>query len=145
MTVHRDGEVATLAFSGGEGRAIRVWEPEKAKAEDGDAGDMEIRFYKKGHTQFIRHGSERPIFRMQVEGNDLFVATGDGFVKQYAVDTLKEVRSYTGLDGWTFAIDVHAGTQRIAAGDFSGRIRIWDTASGDPVTTFVAAPGMRHP
>ena len=131
-----------LAFSAGGGQSIRVWEPEKAKAEDGDAGDMEIRFFRKGHTRFIKHNSNRPVFGLVTWTNHLFAATGDGAVKEYAIDTLEEVRTYMGHSGWVFCLDAHVGIQRVAAGAFSGEVHIWSTVSGKLATSFVAAPGI---
>ncbi|OAI56214.1 hypothetical protein AYO47_09230, partial [Planctomyces sp. SCGC AG-212-M04] len=67
-------------FSAGEGKSIRMWDLEKAREENGSAADMEIRFYKAGHTKFIRHDANQPIFGLAASGTDVFAATGDGFV-----------------------------------------------------------------
>ena len=42
-------------LSAGEGRAIRLWDAEKARAENGTAGDMEKRFSVEGHTRYLDH------------------------------------------------------------------------------------------
>ena len=102
----------------GEGRSVRLWEPEKARAESGDAGDMEERFVKMAHTRFLRHDSKRAAQRLATAGGRLFVATGDGPVKQFDLATLKLGVDLLGSDGWTFCVDAEPATLRVAAGAY---------------------------
>src|SRR4029077_10216456 len=84
-----------LAFSLGKGRSVRVWEPEKAQSESGDARDMEERFRKATHAKFLRHDSKRPAFKIALGGGQAFFATGDGPVKQFDATTLQPTRDHT--------------------------------------------------
>ena len=140
------GDVAFLpdspqAVSVGEGKSVRLWEPEQAQAESGDAGDMEARFAKKAHTQFLSHGSSRPGLRLATAAGRLFVATGDGPVKQFELAKLQPAVDLLGSTGWTFSLDVEPTTLRAAAGAHDGTVRIWDAATGKLTATFIASPG----
>jgi WD40 repeat protein len=106
---------------------------------------MEIRFYKAGHTQFLMHGSEDPVFGLAARGDHLFAGTGDGTVKQFNIETLESVREYAGHHEWVFAVDAHPNAHRVAAGAFNGEVRVWNTQTGELVTRFTAAPGYGSP
>lgn len=129
-------------FSGGEGRSVRVWEAEKAQAENGSASDMEERFSKAGHTRYAYHNAHHAALRLVVNDTHLWVATGDGTIRQFDLATLEPVRDYAGHQDWVLAVDLHAGTKRLASGAFDGEVRVWNIESGEPVTRFLAAPGQ---
>jgi WD40 repeat protein len=129
------------AFSLGEGRALRVWEPEKVKAESGDARDMEARFMKGSHTQFLPHASRRPAYQVAATSSHVLVATGDGPVKDFDLKTGQVAREFSGHAGWVFSLDVHDKTDRIAAGAFNGEVRIWNRSTGEAIARFLASPG----
>lgn len=128
------------AYSVGAGRSIRVWEPEKVAAESGDARDMEERFGKGAHTLFWKHDSQRPGLKLACGGGFLFLATGDGPVKQYSAEDGKLLKEWTGLPGWTYALAVHAPAGRLAAGGRDGVVKVWNLASGECTLTFTASP-----
>lgn len=144
------GDVAFLpgskqAVSVGEGRSVRLWEPEQAQAESGDAGDMEERFAKKAHTQFLPHASKRPGMRLANAEGRLFVATGDGPVKQFDLATLKPGVDLVGSTSWTFCVAVDPKSLQVAAGSYDGTVRVWDAATGKLMATFTASPGYSMP
>jgi len=135
-----------LAFSAGEGTAVRVWEAGKARAENGTAGDMEARFAKKGHTRYIDYGSNRTIYDLCVEEGCVFLAAGDGSVTQFETRTGQHRQDYTGHTDRVFSVAAHAESKRLAAGSFDGEVRIWETGTGRLVSAFKASPGFsRHP
>jgi len=150
---HAVADVAFLpdsprAVSVGEGRSVRLWEPEKAQAESGDAGDMESRFAKQAHTQYLPHGSSRAATKLAVVGSQLFVATGDGPVKRFDLTKLKPgtpLQPEAPLAGsplWTYALAVEPATMRVAAGSHDGTVRVWDATTAEPIATFTASPGF---
>jgi WD40 repeat protein len=130
-----------VAVSAGRGGWIQLWEPEKARDENGTAADMELRFRKVGHARYLEHGFQQEVFAMAVRGGQVFAASADGVVKQFALEALTEVRSYTGHHDWVYALDCDATGAKLATGGYDGEVRIWDTATGTCLTTFKAAPG----
>jgi WD40 repeat protein len=135
-------ESGPLAYSAGGGQWIQVWNPVQAKAESGDAGDMEERFARKGHTRYIPHGFNREIFGLLVHGDQLFATSADGRVKQFDAATLSSVRTYEGHTDWVFALDYDAATHRLTTGAYNGEVRIWDAQTGQSLLSFVAQPGQ---
>lgn len=129
------------AWSAGEGQSARVWEPEKARAESGDARDMEERFRKDTHARLAPHNSRRPAFQIASDGRYAYLATGDGPVKQFDAATLEPGLEFSGQSGWVFSVACDATGQRVAAGAYDGQICVWDTATGQPLAQFVAQPG----
>lgn len=149
---HAVSDVAFLpdspqAVSVGEGRSVRLWEPEKAQAESGDAGDMESRFATTAHTQYLAHGSSRSGLKLAVVGKQLFVATGDGPVKHFDLSKLTPKTplapepDLVGSPRWTYSLSVEPRTMRVAAGSHDGSVRIWDAATAKLLATFTASPG----
>jgi WD40 repeat protein len=135
-------EGSPVAASVGRGAWIQLWEPEKARDENGTAADMENRFAKKGHARYIEHGFKQEVFALAVRGNQIFAASADGGVKQFDLETLKEVRPYVGHRDWVYALDCDPKANRLATGGYDGEVRIWDTATGECIATFHAAPGL---
>lgn len=128
------------AFTAGQGQTINIWEPEKARGENGTAGDMEQRFAKEGHTKYVEHGYQRNLFALNVRGGMVFSASGDGLVKQHEVESGKQIRQYQGHSDYVFAIDYHPTRKLAASGAFDGEVRIWHTETGECLHTFKAMP-----
>lgn len=139
-----DGPAPPTACSAGGGRWVQMWDPANARAENGDAGDMEERFARKGHARYLPHGFAKEVFALAVRAGQVFAAGADGVVRQFDVASLREVRTYEGGADWLFALDFDPATARIAAGSYTGEIRVWDTHSGQPVTVFRAQPGREN-
>ncbi|HLK56122.1 MAG TPA: c-type cytochrome domain-containing protein [Chthonomonadaceae bacterium] len=130
-----------LAYSAGGGKWIQVWDPIKAKAESGDAGDMEERFAKDGHARYIAHGFQQDVYALAVRDGQLFAASADGALKQFDLSTLQPVRTYSGYRDWVFTLDYDAASHRVAGGSYGGEVRVWDTQTGRPLAAFQAQPG----
>ena len=131
-----------FACTVGEGRAVRVWNPVMAQKENGDASDMEGRFFKAGHTRFIEHGLKRPTFTLTAIDGQLFAAGADGELRQFDIATAKPVRTYRGHADWVYAVASIPAANLVATGSFDGEVRLWDTATGTLQRTFLAAPGL---
>jgi hypothetical protein len=139
------GPDGPTAFSAGDGKAIRSWDPVKAQEENGSASDMELRFVKFGHTRFLEHTSAKPVFKLAVRDGQVFSAAGDGVVRQHDAASGKLVREYKGHADWVYAVDCHPQSGRVASGAFDGEVRIWDVTTGACVRAFKAAPGLVTP
>lgn len=129
-----------LALSAGGGKWIHAWDPVQVRADSGDAGDMEDRFAKQGRTRYIPHGFEHEVFALAVRDGQVFAASADGVLKQFDLATLKEVRAFKGHTDWIFVLDYDAPRHRVATGSYNGEVRVWDTQTGECVTTFRAQP-----
>ena len=77
-----------------------------------------------------------------VQGKQVFAASADGLVKQFDFEAEKEVRTYPGHRDWVYALHGDAGANRLATGSYDGEVRIWDTATGNCLIAFTAAPGL---
>ena len=128
------------ALSAGGGKWVQQWEPEKAKAESGDAGDMEERFFKQGHARFLAHGCEKEIYQLCLRDGQVFTLASDGIVKQLDLASQKETHSFGKSGDFAFALDVDIAGQRIAVGSFDGRVRIYALGIGQQELTFSTRP-----
>ena len=134
-------DASGIAYSAGAGAAVRVWEPVKAQEENGSAIDMEARFAKAGHTQYLDFTASRPVFALAISEGMVFTAAGDGKVRQHDVKSAKIVREYTGPTDWLYAVAADRTGKLVASAGFDGVVWIWNTATGEPVIRFQAAPG----
>jgi WD40 repeat protein len=132
-----------LAYSAGGGKWIQIWDPNQAKTESGDAGDMEERFARENHTRYIEHGFAHEVFALLVQDGQVFAASADGTLKQFDPATLHEVRTYQAAPEWMFALSYDGGSHRIAAGSYNGEVHIWDIRTGKSLLVFRAQPGAR--
>jgi WD40 repeat protein len=133
-----------LAYSAGGGRWIQIWSPVQAKAESGDAGDMEDRFARENKTRYLPTGFEHEVFALAVHDGQIFAASADGLLKQFDGKTFNEVRTYRAGDDWLFAVDYDAATHRVATGSYNGEVSVWNTQTGERLNTFKAEPGAVH-
>jgi len=129
------------AYSAGAGRWIQQWDPIKAKAESGDAGDMEERFSKASHAVHLDHGFQHEVFALTLRVGQLFAASADGVVKQFDLATQKEVRVYKADPEWLFALDYDPASGRVAAGSYGGQVHVWESKGGRLILMFPAQPG----
>ncbi len=137
--VFENGSAA--ACSAGRGNWIQLWSPVEAKADSGDAGDMEERFAKQGHTRYIEHGFKKGVFALAVKGDRIYAASADGILKEFDLNSQKLIRTFPGQSDWLFSLSTDASGDRIAAGSYSGEINIWNTKYGSQINSFYAQPG----
>ena len=128
----------------GGGRWIQVWNPVQAKAESGDAGDMEERFAKENQSHYIETGFEHEVYNLTVRDGQIFAASADGKVKQYDATNFTEVRAYHAGSDWLFGLDYSSSAHLMACGSFNGDVSIWNTLNGTKIITFKAAPGPNY-
>lgn len=128
------------ACSAGGGKWIQVWNPVKTQAESGDAGDMEERFAKQGHARYIPHKFTQEVFALLLQGGQIFAGSGDGTIKQFDLASGNEVRTFAGHTDWVYSLAYCPATHRLISGAYNGEIRLWDTLSGQLLTTVLAQP-----
>ena len=128
------------ALSVGGSKWVQQWEPEKARAESGDAGDMEDRFFKQGHARFLAHNCEKELYQLCLRGDQVFTLASDGIVKQLDLTTQKEIRSFGQSGDFAFSLDADSAAQKLAVGGFDGTVRIFSLEAGQQTLAFAARP-----
>ncbi len=118
-----------LVFTAGGDKKIHAWNP-----DDGA---------KKGEVA----GFGREVLALVTSQDKLFSCSADKSVQQHRIEgaSLKPFKTYAGHTDAVFSIAYHPGSQRVAAGSFSGEVRIWNAEDGAAVAAFVAAPGYPVP
>ncbi len=129
------------ACSAGGGRWLQIWDPVKTQQESGSAADQEDRFAKAGHARYYEHGFTREVYCLNIQGDHLFAGSADGTIKEFDLTTLKELRTYKGHTDYVFTLAADPTTHRLASGAYNGEVRLWDTQTGQCITTFKATPG----
>ena len=56
-----------------------------------------------------------------------------------------QVFSLAGHTDWVYSVAFNAASKRVAAGSYTGEVRLWNTDDGKEVKMFVAAPGYAPP
>ncbi|MDA0835740.1 MAG: hypothetical protein O2955_15630 [Planctomycetota bacterium] len=110
--------------------------------------DKQIRAWNPANAQQIRAigGFGNEVFRIQATADGkLFSASADQNARLHNVADGAAVRSYAGLTDWVYCIAYNPATKMLAAGSFSGQIKVWNEEDGAEIATFFAAPGYVPP
>ena len=111
-------------FTAGRDRRVHAWEPttdpKKTREITGFDGD---------------------ILRLAVAGEHVFTTSADGKLRVHSREKGDHVRTTEAAPDWLGGLAVHEKTGKVAAGAFDGSVHVYETATGKPVTHFVAAPG----
>jgi len=100
------------------------------------------------HRWELTGGKQIAVIPVGAEGFRLS-ASGDGFVLVPLADkrllridlsTNAVGQTFTGLSDWVMTSDWHGGTNRLAAGDYSGHVRVWELGKADWFSDWVAKP-----
>jgi WD40 repeat protein len=110
-------------FSAGRDRRIREWNASDVKA----VGEI---------TGFAAEP-----FRLETLEGMLFCNCADGVVRVYSQEKRELVRAFEKMPEWVYCVAVDAKNRRMAAGCYSGEVRVWNADDGKLVSRFVAAPG----
>lgn len=85
------------------------------------------------------------VYKLDASGTFLFAGSADKSARQFDLATRKQVRAYAGHADWVLATAYHDGAKRLVTGTFDGEVRVWNTADGKQLLTFLAAPGYTKP
>jgi len=106
--------------------------------------DKNIRTWNVGDAKQVRAigGFGGEIFRIAVtpEGQ-VFSPSADKSARVHTIADGKAIRSFAGHTDWVYSVGVHTGSKRVAAGSYTGEVRIWNLDDGKEVLKFLAAPG----
>ena len=116
-----------LVFTAGADKKIHAWNPDDGK--------------KKGEIG----GFGRDVLALRTHENKVLSGSADKSVWQHRVEGFKQFKSYPGHSDAIYCVSYHPGTGRLAAGSFSGEMRIWNAEDATPLCDFIAAPGYTPP
>lgn len=111
-----------LLLTAGADKKIHAWNPDDGK--------------KAGEIGF---GGE--VLALVTDADKIISGSADKTVQQHRLEGFKQFKSYPGHTDAVFCVAYHPGTGRIAAGSFSGEVRIWNAEDGAQICEFIAAPG----
>lgn len=113
------------AYSAGRDKKIHVWDIKEGKKSSETTVDGEI-------------------YRLILQGNNLFTCGSDQAVRQFrAGDKLELVRTLNGHRDVVYAVAFNATSHRLASGGYDGEVRVWNTENGESVANFKATPKLR--
>ncbi|MFN0198461.1 MAG: WD40 repeat domain-containing protein, partial [Planctomycetaceae bacterium] len=110
--------------------------------------DRQVRSWNPANAQQIRAigGFGNEVFRIQVTADGkLFSASADLQARLNTVADGAAVRSYPGHTDWVYCIAYNPATKMLAAGSFSGEIKVWNEDDAAVISSFFAAPGYVAP
>jgi hypothetical protein len=124
----------------GGGQWIQTWNPEKAKAETGDAGDMETRFFTQGHTKYAEHGLTGDVFSMAIVGTFAYVAGESGSIHKVSLKSDEKSKEVAKQADWVYGLAASPDGKWLAAVGFKGVLQVISTDDGNAGTAWIAAP-----
>ncbi len=133
-----DGTAGFVTVGGGQW--VQTWNPEKAKAETGDAGDMETRFFTQGHTRYAEHGLTGDVFAMTVVGTTAYVAGEGGVIQRVSLASDEKSKEVGKQADWVYGLAASPDGKWLAAVGFKGVLQVIPTDGASPGTAWVAAP-----
>jgi WD40 repeat protein len=131
------------AMSVGEDGALRYWYA--ADSETKGAKDAKPKEVKAGQQiKTGKNGHAKAVFRLLVHGDaeNMLGATcsADNTLKLWNLTAGMSTRTLTGLSDFVYAAAFSPDGSLVAAGGWSGEIRVWKVADGQLVRAFLAAP-----
>jgi hypothetical protein len=125
-----------FGISAGEDNNVRYWEATDAAK-------------KIGKQTRASGGHGKAVFRLAYHADPkaplLATCSGDGTVRLWNPTNGGALKTLTGLTDYVYAVALSPDGKRVAAGGYSGEVRVWDTASGNLVKAFYASPGYVPP
>jgi dipeptidyl aminopeptidase/acylaminoacyl peptidase len=116
-----------LVLTAGADKKIHAWSP-----DDGA---------KKGEIA----GFAGEVLALSTNADKIVSGSADKSVQQHRLEGFKQFKTYPGHGDAVYAVAFHPASGRIAAGSFSGEIRVWNAEDGAQVSQFIAAPGYAPP
>ena len=133
-----DGTAGFVTVGGGQW--IQTWNPEKAKAETGDAGDMETRFFTQGHTKYAEHGLTGDVFAMAIVGTTAYVAGEGGSIQKVSLASDEKSKEVGKQVDWVYGLAASPDGKWLAAVGFKGVLQVIPTDGTTMGTAWVASP-----
>ena len=72
----------------------------------------------------------------------IFSASADKTARLHTFGDGKAIRTFSGQTDWVYSVAFNPATKKVAAGSYSGQVRIWNSEDGKQALDFTAAPGF---
>lgn len=110
--------------------------------------DKQIRTWNVGDAKQVKAigGFGNEVFRIVVtpEGH-VYSCSADKNARSHQIADGKVLKTFAGHADWVYSVAVHAGSKRVAAGSYDGKVRIWNIDDAKETLNFTAAPGYKAP
>jgi WD40 repeat protein len=126
VAVKADGKVG---YSVGEDNQLRAWNAA------GDQAGKQVRnvgAHAKAILKLVAH-PKQPL---------LVTCSADNTVKLWNADNFQAVRTLPGHTDWVYALALSPDGNLVAAGSYTGDVKVWKVADGTVVKEFNATPGL---
>ena len=123
-------------ISAGEDNNVRYWEATDANKKIG----KQVRT-SGGHGKAVL----RMAYHADAKAPLLATCSADSTVRLWNPTKGNALKTLTGLTDYVYDVALSPDGKRVAAGGWSGEVRVWDTASGNLVKAFNASPGYVPP
>jgi WD40 repeat protein len=70
------------------------------------------------------------------DGSRLFSAGAEGIVRVIDGDSDRILQSWKAHEGWVYSLALSPDGATLASGDWSGQVKLWESASGKPVASW---------
>ena len=110
--------------------------------------DKQIRIWNVSDAAAVRAigGFGGDVFRIATTKEGLiYSSSADKTARIHKFADGGQVFSLTGHTDWVYSVAFNATSKRVAAGSYTGEVRLWNTEDGKEVKLIVAAPGYAPP
>ena len=110
--------------------------------------DKQIRIWNVSDAAAVRAigGFGGDVFRIVTTKEGLiYSSSADKTARIHKFADAAQVFSLAGHTDWVYSVAFNAATKRVAAGSYTGEVRIWNAEDGKETKMFIAAPGYTPP
>lgn len=97
---------------------------------------------KTGGKVFLSNSDS---FKVVAAAGEVFTCSADGIVREFGQEKPPAPHSFPAAPDWIYCLSIDPTSHHLAAGCHDGKIRIYDTESGELIEQFIAAPGRERP
>ncbi len=111
-------------------------------------GDKQIRIWNVTDAAAVRAigGFGGDVFRIATTKEGMiYSSSADKTARIHKFADGAQVFSLAGHTDWVYSVGFNAASKRVAAGSYTGEVRIWNVEDGKETKMFVAAPGYAPP
>lgn len=126
-TVGFSGDGKQVVTGGGDNK-MRIWEPDNDGKQVREIG-----------------GFGGAVFKLQVlaDGKTAVAAGADKTIRVFDLTNGSGKQTMQGHQDWIYSFALSPDQKTIASGSWDGEVRLWNLADGKPISTILAAPGLK--